>query len=95
MFSNKLSMAPIKENVGNVLDVGTGTGLWAIDFGTAFFNTHFMQLFPADQVCSPGDEHPSAQVLGVDLSPIQPGKCVDSTTLNVQSVALIANPTQP
>jgi len=36
MFNNKLSMAPIKENVGNVLDVGTGTGLWAIDFGTAF-----------------------------------------------------------
>ena len=34
-----------------MLDVGTGTGIWAIDFG---------------------DEHPSAEVLGTDLSPTQP-----------------------
>ena len=39
MFKNKLNMAPIKDNVGNVLDVGTGTGLWAIDFGTTFIHT--------------------------------------------------------
>ncbi|KAJ4132874.1 hypothetical protein NW754_015687 [Fusarium falciforme] len=35
----------------NVLDVGCGTGIWAIEFA---------------------DEHPSAAVLGIDLSPIQP-----------------------
>lgn len=34
-----------------VLDIGTGTGIWALDFG---------------------DEHPGAEVLGTDLSPIQP-----------------------
>ncbi|CAK7217211.1 hypothetical protein SEUCBS140593_003132 [Sporothrix eucalyptigena] len=34
-----------------VLDIGTGTGIWAIDFAEA---------------------HPSADVLGTDLSPIQP-----------------------
>lgn len=34
-----------------MLDIGTGTGIWAIDFATAF---------------------PSADVLGIDLSPIQP-----------------------
>ncbi|KAG7050569.1 hypothetical protein JMJ77_0013313 [Colletotrichum scovillei] len=37
--------------VGRVLDLGTGTGIWAIEFG---------------------DDHPEAEVLGVDLSSIQP-----------------------
>lgn len=35
-----------------VLDIGTGTGIWAIEFA---------------------DEFPSAEVIGTDLSPIQPG----------------------
>lgn len=34
-----------------MLDLGTGTGIWAIDFA---------------------DEYPSANVIGTDLSPIQP-----------------------
>ncbi len=34
-----------------MLDVGTGTGIWAIDFA---------------------DEHPESEVIGTDLSPIQP-----------------------
>ena len=53
IFGGKLFTAPIpKEKVlHNVLDIGTGTGIWAIDFG---------------------DDHPESQVLGVDLSPIQP-----------------------
>lgn len=34
-----------------MLDVGTGTGIWAVDFA---------------------DEHPESEVIGVDLSPIQP-----------------------
>ncbi|KAF2496992.1 S-adenosyl-L-methionine-dependent methyltransferase [Lophium mytilinum] len=46
-----LYIAPIPKNVQTVLDVGTGTGIWAIEFA---------------------DEHPSATVLGTDLSPIQP-----------------------
>lgn len=44
-------LAPIGDNPQNVLDVGTGTGIWAIDFA---------------------DQFPSAQVIGFDLSPIQP-----------------------
>ncbi|KAG5657659.1 hypothetical protein KAF25_007692 [Fusarium avenaceum] len=41
----------IKESAKRVLDAGTGTGLWAIEYA---------------------DLHPEAQVIGVDLSPIQP-----------------------
>lgn len=51
-FGGRLYLAPLHEkNLHRVLDVGTGTGLWAIDFA---------------------DEHPQSQVLGNDLSPIQP-----------------------
>ncbi|KAL8366749.1 hypothetical protein RB595_010555 [Gaeumannomyces hyphopodioides] len=49
-LDNRLFLAPV-DNPQKVLDVGTGTGIWAIDFA---------------------DEHPSAEVIGTDLSPIQP-----------------------
>lgn len=51
LLDGKLHLAPIDENPQRVLDLGTGTGIWAIDFA---------------------DEHPSAEVIGNDLSPIQP-----------------------
>ncbi|KAI8163223.1 Secondary metabolism regulator LAE1 [Colletotrichum sp. SAR 10_65] len=54
-LDDRLGLAPQCQEgatVGRVLDVGTGTGTWAIDFG---------------------DEHPEAEVLGVDLSATQPG----------------------
>ncbi|KAJ9136884.1 Demethylmenaquinone methyltransferase [Pleurostoma richardsiae] len=51
VMDNKLFLAPIGDNPQRVLDVGTGTGIWAIDFGDMF---------------------PSAEVIGTDLSPIQP-----------------------
>lgn len=50
-FDDKLFFAPIGDSPQAVLDVGTGTGIWAIDFG---------------------DLYPSAEVIGTDLSPIQP-----------------------
>ncbi|KAF4626930.1 hypothetical protein G7Y89_g11223 [Cudoniella acicularis] len=50
-LEGRLHLAPIGDNPQNVLDVGTGTGIWAIDFA---------------------DQYPSAQVIGFDLSPIQP-----------------------
>ncbi|KAI9041879.1 class I SAM-dependent methyltransferase [Aspergillus affinis] len=50
LLKGELGRAPIK-NPRRVLDIGTGTGIWAIDFA---------------------DEHPDSEVIGNDLSPIQP-----------------------
>ncbi|WQF85851.1 Putative S-adenosyl-L-methionine-dependent methyltransferase superfamily [Colletotrichum destructivum] len=51
-LGDKLFLSPVGKTSHMVLDVGTGTGIWAIDFA---------------------DEFPSAEVIGVDVSPIQPG----------------------
>jgi ubiquinone/menaquinone biosynthesis C-methylase UbiE len=51
ILSGKLYDAPIPPSPQRVLDIGTGTGIWAIDFA---------------------DENPGAEVIGTDLSPIQP-----------------------
>lgn len=52
MLCQQLYFAPLDDrNVQNVLDIGTGTGIWAIEMG---------------------DQLPSANVVGIDLSPIQP-----------------------
>ncbi|KAF5724613.1 mRNA 3 end-processing YTH1 [Fusarium mundagurra] len=51
ILDGKLHLAPLKDDIKTVLDVGTGTGIWAIDFA---------------------DEHPQAEVIGTDISPIQP-----------------------
>ena len=50
-LSGALYISPLPSSVSNVLDVGTGTGIWAIEFA---------------------EEHSATQVLGTDLSPIQP-----------------------
>lgn len=49
-LGERLHLAPIK-TVHNCLDIGTGTGIWAMDFA---------------------DGHPESQVIGLDLSAIQP-----------------------
>ncbi|KAL6414270.1 hypothetical protein AUP68_00788 [Ilyonectria robusta] len=51
VLRGKLHLAPIRDKPQRVLDLGTGTGIWAIDFA---------------------DEYSSAEVVGTDLSPIQP-----------------------
>ncbi|KAI8627458.1 methyltransferase domain-containing protein [Xylariaceae sp. FL1651] len=50
VFNDRLALAPI-QSPGRVLDFGTGTGVWAIEFAV---------------------QHPESDVLGTDLSPIQP-----------------------
>ncbi|KAK2811769.1 hypothetical protein FQN50_001807 [Emmonsiellopsis sp. PD_5] len=51
LCDERLHLAPIGPGLLNILDVGSGTGLWC---------------------CQMGDEYPSAEILGVDLSATQP-----------------------
>ncbi|KAH7310177.1 S-adenosyl-L-methionine-dependent methyltransferase [Rhexocercosporidium sp. MPI-PUGE-AT-0058] len=48
----KLHLAPIQCDGKRILDIGCGTGIWAVQMG---------------------DEYPTADITGNDLSPIQPG----------------------
>ncbi|KAI5811880.1 S-adenosyl-L-methionine-dependent methyltransferase [Pyronema omphalodes] len=50
VWDDKLHMAPL-DKPQRILDIGTGTGIWAIDVA---------------------DTYPMAEVIGTDLSPIQP-----------------------
>ncbi|RDW95065.1 hypothetical protein BP5796_00828 [Coleophoma crateriformis] len=59
-----------KENkLHRVLDAGTGTGIWAIDFGKILITIDRWKLYDLSRAA---DEHPECEVLGIDLSPMQP-----------------------
>ncbi|CAM1511879.1 Fc.00g093920.m01.CDS01 [Cosmosporella sp. VM-42] len=51
-LDGKLYLAPLSDKITKAVDIGTGTGIWAIDFA---------------------DEFPGCEVIGTDISPIQPG----------------------
>ncbi|KAK5019858.1 methyltransferase domain-containing protein [Cryomyces antarcticus] len=51
LFNGTLHFAPLGDDPQEIIDLGTGTGIWAIEMA---------------------DLYPSASVLGIDLSPIQP-----------------------
>ncbi len=69
-FDGKLYVAPLTPPIANVLDFGTGTGIWAIEV-----RRYLSPVQPGMLTFGPiqfADEHPNASVLGTDLSPVQP-----------------------
>ncbi|KAL8734682.1 MAG: hypothetical protein Q9166_001338 [cf. Caloplaca sp. 2 TL-2023] len=50
LAGGNLHLAPLS-NPKRILDIGTGTGIWAIEMA---------------------EQHPDSQVIGIDLSPVQP-----------------------
>jgi len=67
-LDDQLLLAPITKSPKHVLDMGTGTGIWAIEFGKTQNKCRFR--FIVDSLKA--REYPSASVIGIDLSPIPP-----------------------
>ncbi|KAL1966011.1 hypothetical protein VTN77DRAFT_4951 [Rasamsonia byssochlamydoides] len=65
LLRGRLYRSPLQSQPRHVLDFGTGTGSWAIDFA---------------------DEHPDSQVVGIDLSPIQPSSYLPKCRFFVDDV---------
>ncbi|KAK1756728.1 S-adenosyl-L-methionine-dependent methyltransferase [Echria macrotheca] len=66
-LDGKLFVAPLPEKMERILDVGTGTGIWAIDFA---------------------DEYPDVEVVGTDLSPMQPTWIPPNMKFEIDDAAL-------
>lgn len=65
-WSDKLHEAPL-DTPQHILDIGTGTGIWAIDIAEKF---------------------PMAEVVGTDLSPIQPSWVPPNCSFQVDDAML-------
>ena len=65
VLGDQLYVAPIAENPRKVLDIGTGTGIWAMEFAV---------------------QHPSAQVIGCDFSPVYNARDIHNVLFEVKDV---------
>jgi ubiquinone/menaquinone biosynthesis C-methylase UbiE len=72
LLKGKLAFAPFIASPRYVLDVCTGTGIWAIDFGTWSARQTLGRTHIDTQLCLPAKQNPSSHVIGVDLAAIQP-----------------------
>jgi hypothetical protein len=69
LLNGGLHWAPIGQNPHWILDLATGTGIWAIDIG--LLHPRYL-VIPNDGWYCKADQYPSAEVLGNDISAIQP-----------------------
>ncbi|KXH60988.1 methyltransferase domain-containing protein [Colletotrichum salicis] len=70
-LEGELATSPGRETAKRVLDLGTGTGIWAIDFGELWLAPKAI-LTGCTTNSSPADTYPGSEVIGVDLSAVQP-----------------------
>jgi hypothetical protein len=77
LLDDRLFLAPLGDDVDKVLDVGTGTGIWAmyVSCRSFFPPSYHLSCLPTRSIpCSDfADQFPASTVIGTDLSPIQPG----------------------
>ncbi|KNG82938.1 putative SAM domain methyltransferase [Aspergillus nomiae NRRL 13137] len=89
VLAGALYRSPISENPRRILDIGTGTGLWAID----------MAEYEAKHIGSTSltvdSQYPEAQVIGTDLSPIQPSWVPPNCAFEIDDFELPWNFAQP
>ncbi|KAF5020048.1 hypothetical protein F66182_7929 [Fusarium sp. NRRL 66182] len=65
LMGNRLHLAPIPDYPHKILDLGTGSGIWAIDMA---------------------EQHPSATVIGVDTTPVQPSAVPPNLVFEIDDV---------
>lgn len=65
MLEGRLYLAPIPQSIHRILDLGTGTGIWAVDMAY---------------------KHPSAEIVGVDIAPVQPDWVPPNCTFEIDDV---------
>ncbi|KAI1259485.1 S-adenosyl-L-methionine-dependent methyltransferase [Xylariaceae sp. FL1019] len=65
ILEQELFLSPMEESPKKVLDLATGTGLWAIEMG---------------------DRYPDAEILGLDLSPIQPTSVPPNVSFQIDDI---------
>jgi len=71
LLGGELYNAPIKKSPENILDLGTGTGIWALDIAE-YVKVSMPHLCTPVNLISDNRKFPSAHVIGNDISPIQP-----------------------
>lgn len=71
LLGGELQVPKLPKKLNRVLDCGTGTGVWAINFAEYVAARVILTFkFCLTDLCD--SEHPETHVIGVDLSPIQP-----------------------